>query len=112
MIFAVSTGFSSFGAFKISCNTVPKSDTTSSTGTLTISPLRDTSAAGIGNVPGRIVPICGRYDGLTMSAMMLPPIAGRDQMMSPVFSSTESSVTSAVTPQTKSDAIRGAKSRP
>lgn len=64
------------------------------------------------NVPGRMVPTCGRATGTVMTAIILPPTAGSTNSMSVVPGSQTSSVASEVQPVPRRAAKRGAKSRP
>ena len=64
------------------------------------------------NVPGRMVPTCGRMTGTVMTAIILPPTAGSMNSISPVLGSYTSCVASEVQPVGRRQAKRGAKSRP
>ena len=76
------------------------------------SPVALGSASGFLKTCGRTVPICGRLSLQMISAMMLPPRAGRVQTMVLPSSSTLSCVQSAVRPVFKVLATRGPRSRP
>lgn len=76
------------------------------------SPVAEGSASGFLKTCGRTVPICGRLSGQMISAMMLPPRAGRVHTMVFLSSSTPSCVQPAVRPVFKELATRGPRSRP
>ena len=76
------------------------------------SPFRESSRGAGFMTLCRTVAICGRWFGVTIVAMMLPPKAGRVWWRFPVSASMSSTVQSAVRPVYSLAATFGMKERP